>query len=86
MVGLRAVGKTVLLDRLRDDAEAAQIQTMRIEAPESRSLPAILAPELRQALLKLSRSERARDLATRALRGLTRWDAKSNRWLRPVVT
>ncbi len=43
---------------------------MRVEAPESRSLPAILAPQLRIALLTLSRIERARDLAQRALRGL----------------
>lgn len=71
MVGLRGVGKTVLLDRMRDDAEAAGIQTLRVEAPESRSLPAILAPQLRQALLKLSRNEQARDLAQRALRALS---------------
>lgn len=70
MVGLRGVGKTVLLDRMRDDAEAAGIHTLRIEAPEDRSLPAMLAPQLRQALLRLSRNERARDLAQRALRGL----------------
>lgn len=70
MVGLRGVGKTVLLDRMRDDAEGSGIQTIRIEAPESRSLPAILAPELRQALLRLSRNELAKDLAHRALRGL----------------
>jgi hypothetical protein len=47
MVGLRGVGKTVLLDRMRDDAEAAGVHTLRIEAPENRSLPALLAPELR---------------------------------------
>ena len=70
MVGLRGVGKTVLLDRIRDDAEATGIQTMRMEAPEHRSLPALLAPELRQALLRLSRNEHAKDLAQRALRGL----------------
>lgn len=70
MVGLRGVGKTVLLDRMRDDAEAAGVHTLRIEAPENRSLPALLAPELRQSLLRLSRDERARDLAQRALRGL----------------
>jgi GTPase SAR1 family protein len=70
MVGLRGVGKTVLLDRLRDDAEAVGIQTLRVEAPESRSLPAILAPQLRQALLRLSRNEQAKELAQRALRGL----------------
>ena len=70
MIGLRGVGKTVLLDRLRLDAEATGIQTMRVEAPESRSLPAMLAPQLRQALLRLSRNEQARDLANRALSGL----------------
>ena len=70
MVGLRGVGKTVLLDRMREDAEAVGIQTMRVEAPEGRSLPAILAPQIRQALLRLSRNEQAKDFAQRALRGL----------------
>jgi hypothetical protein len=70
MVGLRGVGKTVLLDRIRDNAEASGIQTLRIEAPEGRSLPALLAPELRTALLRLSRIGRAKSLAQRALKGL----------------
>lgn len=70
MVGLRGVGKTVLLDKLREDAEASGKQTLRVEAPENRLLPAILAPQLRQALLKLSLNERGKDLARRALRGL----------------
>ncbi len=59
-----------MLDRLRLDAEGDGIHTVRAEAPESRSLPAILAPQLRLALLRLSRIDRARDLARRALRGL----------------
>ncbi len=62
MVGLHGVGKTVLLDRMRDDAEAAGIETLRIEAPEGRSLPALLAPELRVALLRRSRNEQAKAL------------------------
>jgi len=70
LVGLRGVGKTVLLERMRFDAEASGIQTMRVEAPESRSLPALLAPQLRLALLRLSGNEKARELARRALRGL----------------
>jgi hypothetical protein len=70
MVGLRGVGKTVLLDRMREDAEASGVQTLRVEAPEGRSLPAILAPELRQALLRLSRAEQAQALAKRALQAL----------------
>lgn len=70
MVGLRGVGKTVLLDRMREDAEAAGLHTVRVEAPEGRSLPALLAPQLRLALLRLSRNEKAKVLAIRALRGL----------------
>jgi len=70
LVGLRGVGKTVLLDRMRDDAEAAGVHTVRIEAPEGRSLPALLAPQLRQALLRLSRQQRAKEAAQRALRAL----------------
>jgi hypothetical protein len=70
MVGLRGVGKTVLLDRMRKDAEVVGIHTVRVEAPEGRSLPAMLAPQLRQALLRLSRIAQAKDFAQRALRGL----------------
>lgn len=69
-MGLRGVGKTVLLDKMRDDAEASGIQTLRIEAPEGRSLPSILAPELRRALLRLSRNAQATEFAQHALRGL----------------
>ena len=70
LVGLRGVGKTVLLDRVRTDAEAAGIHTIRIEAPEGRSLPAILSPQLRQGLLRLSHVAAAKDFAVRGLRAL----------------
>ncbi len=70
MIGLRGVGKTVLLDRMRLDAEATGILSLQMEAPEGRSLPALLAPQVRQVLLKLSRTEAAKDLAQRALAGL----------------
>jgi hypothetical protein len=70
LVGLRGVGKTVLLDRMRNDAEASGIHSVMVEAPEGRSLPAILAPQLRQALLRLSRIAKAKEFAQRALRGL----------------
>lgn len=70
LVGLRGVGKTVLLAQMREDAEASGIDSLWIEAPEGRSLPAILAPQLRQALLKLSRNEKAKALAQQALKGL----------------
>ena len=70
MVGLRGVGKTVLLDQMRLDAERSGVHTIRIEAPENRSLPALLAPQIRLALLRLSHVDAARDLAQRGLRAL----------------
>ena len=70
MVGLRGVGKTVLLDKIGEDAEANGVLTLRIEAPENRSLPSMIVPQLRFALIKLSNREAARELAQRALRAL----------------
>jgi hypothetical protein len=70
MVGLRGVGKTVLLERMRNDAEAAGVHTVRVEAPEKKTLPAMLAPQLRLALLRLIKIEKAKAVAQRALRGL----------------
>ena len=70
LIGLRGVGKTVLLDRIREIAEAMGIATIRIEAPENRSLPAIIAPQLRLALLRLSKQAKAKDVAIHALRAL----------------
>lgn len=76
MVGLRGVGKTVLLDRMMMDAEAVGLHTVRLEAPENRSLPALLAPELRRALLRLSKVAAAKDVAVRGLRALAGFAGK----------
>lgn len=70
MVGLRGVGKTVLLDQLMKDAEAEGICTVRSETPENRSLPALLAPQVRLALLHLNRTQSAKDAVARGLRAL----------------
>lgn len=70
MYGLRGVGKTVLLNKVRIDAEASEIQTVTVEAPENRSLPAALAPALRATLLRLSRTEAAKEYGAKALRAL----------------
>ncbi|MBB3317461.1 MULTISPECIES: ATP-binding protein [unclassified Rhizobium] len=70
LYGLRGVGKTVLLNRIRLDAEARGIASVKIEAPEERSLPGLLAPALRATLLRLNRGEAARASAQRALRAL----------------
>jgi Cdc6-like AAA superfamily ATPase len=76
LVGLRGVGKTVLLDRIKEDAEGSEIHTVRIEAPEGRSLPALIAPQLRQALLRLSQIAAAKDYAIRGLRALAGFASK----------
>lgn len=68
--GLRGVGKTVLLNRIRLDAEARGIATVRIEAPEERSLPALLAPALRSALLRLRQLEATKAGLHKAMRAL----------------
>lgn len=70
LYGLRGVGKTVLLNRIRLDAEARGIASVKIEAPEERSLPGLLAPALRATLLRLNRGEAAKASVQRALRAL----------------
>lgn len=70
LVGLRGVGKTVLLTRIAQDSEARGFVVVSIEAPEKRSLPALLIPPLRTALLKLDRIAAGGDLAKKALRAL----------------
>lgn len=72
-MGLRGAGKTVLLGRIALDAEAEGILTCMIEAPEGRSLAAMLAPALRVPLLRLTRGTGVRgagEAAGRALRAL----------------
>ncbi|MFA5120349.1 AAA family ATPase [Zavarzinia sp.] len=70
LYGLRGVGKTVLLNRIRLDAEARGFSTIRIEALEDRPLPALLIPNMRALLLRLDRGEAAKVVAGRAWRAL----------------
>jgi len=70
LVGLRGVGKTVLLTRISQEAEANGFAVVSIETPEKRSLPALIIPALRSALLRLNRFAAAGDLGKRALRVL----------------
>ena len=53
LLGLRGVGKTVLLNRLRTLADDKGFRTVRIEAPEGSSLPELLTPELRRIVYAL---------------------------------
>ncbi|MXY04653.1 MAG: ATP-binding protein [Gammaproteobacteria bacterium] len=70
MVGLRGVGKTVLLNRICRDAECRGFTALLLEAPEDRSLPGLLAAPLHSALVKMSRRAAAGDAAKRALSAL----------------
>ena len=70
LVGLRGVGKTVLLTRIAQETEARGFVVVSIESPEQRSLPALLIPSLRTALLRLDRIAAVGDLAKKTLRAL----------------
>ena len=73
LIGLRGVGKTVLLNQIRKSAEGEGMITVPIEAPEGQSLPVMLVPALRTALLKLDRGQAAMTLAKRGLGALARF-------------
>lgn len=70
LLGLRGVGKTVLLNKIEDMANSAGHVTSFIEAPEDRPLGEMLLPKLNQALRKLSLTEDAKSKAHQALRAL----------------
>lgn len=55
VVGLRGVGKTLLLVRIQQIADALGYRTALIEAHESKSLAELLLPHLRRILLELDR-------------------------------
>jgi hypothetical protein len=70
MVGLRGVGKTVLLNRVREMAEAHDYHALLIEAHENKPLPLLLLPPLRQTLFALDRIQNASQKVKRGLRVL----------------
>ena len=67
LVGLRGVGKTVLLNEVRRRAEALRYQTISVEAHEGKTLPALLIPHLRRVLLALDRMAALSEQVKRAL-------------------
>ena len=70
LLGLRGVGKTVLLTKIDEMAERSGHVTSFIEAPENRSLSELLIPKINQVLRKLSVLEQAKAKAHKALRAL----------------
>jgi hypothetical protein len=63
-IGLRGVGKTVLLNRFAEVAENEGFAVGLIEAPETGNFPTLLAVRLRKILLGLDRGPVSRAVST----------------------
>ncbi|MBS0558817.1 MAG: ATP-binding protein [Proteobacteria bacterium] len=70
IIGLRGVGKTVLLNRFRESARERGYADAYVEAHEQKLLPELLVPELRRIILELDRLGAVEQTVKRALRGL----------------
>jgi AAA ATPase domain len=70
LLGLRGVGKTVLLNKIEQDAAEIGHLTSFIEAPEGRSLTDLIYPKVHQVLRKLSLVEEAKARTHAAFRAL----------------
>ena len=70
LLGLRGVGKTVLLNKIEQIAEEHGYLSSFIEAPEDRKLVELLYPKIHQVLRKLSLVETARTTVHAAMRAL----------------
>ncbi len=70
LLGLRGVGKTVLLNKIEEMGESKGHVISAIEAPEGKALSELLLPKINQALRKLSTSENAKAKVHQALRAL----------------
>ena len=70
LVGLRGVGKTVLLNRISHDAQCRGLTTVLLEAPEDRSLPELLVSPLYASMVRMSRLASTSRAVRRALQAL----------------
>lgn len=68
LIGLRGVGKTVLLNRILSMAQERRFHAILIEAHEDKALPELLLPPLRQLLLGLDRVGKLSEAVKRSLR------------------
>ena len=69
-IGLRGVGKTVLLNAFIEIAEQEGLKVGYIEAPETGDLPRLLSTQLRKILIDLDRAGKVSRAAKRALGAL----------------
>lgn len=70
LLGLRGVGKTVLLNRLKAIADDKGFLTAKIEAPEGGKLPELIVPDLRRILFSLDLLANAGDKVKRGMAAL----------------
>lgn len=71
LLGLRGVGKTVLLNRINNEAEEAGCQTAFVEASPDTTFPKLIIPCLHSILLKLNRKKKAGEDITKAFNRLS---------------
>jgi hypothetical protein len=76
LIGLRGVGKTVLLNRIQTAAETEGYLPVTLEAPEERKLAELLVPPLRSLLLRLDRAKGTKEKLRRALSALSSFAAR----------
>ncbi|MGB0506791.1 MAG: AAA family ATPase [Pikeienuella sp.] len=70
LLGLRGTGKTVLLNKIENEAEDNGYLTSVIEAPEGKPLAELLYPKMQQVLRKLSFIESAKTKTHDAMKAL----------------
>jgi AAA ATPase domain len=70
LLGLRGVGKTVLLSRIKQLADKKGFQTIKIEAPEGGKFAQLLVPELRRVLFALDLMANSSAKVRRAMQAL----------------
>ena len=75
LLGLRGVGKTVLLNAIGEKAEAAHLIVSEIESPEGESLGNLLYPMMGKVLRRLSTAEKSKEIALKGLRALRNFAA-----------
>lgn len=75
LLGLRGVGKTVLLNAIGDIARDEGMIVSQLEAPEKNTLSTLLYPELRRVMRSLSGIEAAKQIASRGMGALRNFAA-----------
>lgn len=68
LIGLRGVGKTVLLNRVLVMAQDHKFRALLVEAHEDKRLPDLLLPPLRQILLALDQLGKINETVKRGSR------------------